>query len=157
MLKIKDFEDSVRKNDFESALIVDNNGNELVKKKGTSTGVDFSKEERDLMKKSKNVILTHNHPRDLPLSKSDYVFAAQNNLAEVRAVGPRTTYVLKRPKSGWPNAGLIGSEYDTAMYGVYNKTKDSSVFPDSKMLSTSINEELNKKFNFKYEVYEARN
>jgi len=99
--QIQDFEDIARPLRRERALVTDMNGNILLIKNGTASRVSF--DTNDLSKiRGKDAILTHNHPNDSGFSRQDYQFAANQDMAEFRAVGATKTFTIKRPKDGWP-------------------------------------------------------
>lgn len=104
-------EDEIRMNKgFETAVVMDKDGNIVVDKRGSKYQVAFQKNELALMK---DAVLTHNHPRGWgfknneighignSFSYSDIALAMTADLAEIRAVTPLYTFSLKRPESGW--------------------------------------------------------
>ena len=62
-----------------------------------------------------NVVLTHNHPvwsdhggyGGTTFSAQDIVNAADTNAAEIRAVTPFGTWILRRPEGGWPTGSFV--------------------------------------------------
>jgi hypothetical protein len=89
----------------EVGVLVDDTGNEILRKSGTKDAVGFTKEE---LKKFQGNTLTHNHPfgtqgdvtlTDLPLAGQDGFMMAKHGLREIRAVTPEHVYSLK-PKPG---------------------------------------------------------
>jgi hypothetical protein len=121
--KIVKTENAIRMNKtFETAVVFDQEGNVLINKDGSASYVSFTKEE---LPKMKDAVLTHNHPcgwkfseksvRHIgsSFSKEDISLAINNDLAEVRAVTPLYTYVMKRPPDGWGMlAGTFTEEYN---------------------------------------------
>lgn len=104
-------EEKIRRNkSFETAVIFDKNGKEIFRKKGKKTSVGWSLEE---LSNFKDTIFTHNHPRgwsyneaDLrrignSFSLGDVRVAIKANVAEMRAVTPHYTFIMRRPKGGW--------------------------------------------------------
>jgi hypothetical protein len=104
-------EEKIRKNkSFETAVLFDENGIELIRKKGGKRSVRFSTDE---LNQFADKILTHNHPGGWQYDKgsimhvgnsfspADVFLAVNHNLAEVRAVTPMYTFILRRPKAGW--------------------------------------------------------
>lgn len=95
---------------FETSVAFDKNGNIILNKRGESRSVSFTKEECEKMK---DAISTHNHPSGWQYSEKsimrignsfsgeDILMAVGNDLAEIRAVTPHYTFVLKRPQNGW--------------------------------------------------------
>lgn len=109
--KISKAENEIRMNaKFETAILYDTNGSILIDKRGKATSVSFDQDECKLMKDG---ILTHNHPRGWGFDKNtlghignsfspaDLCLAVNRDLAEIRAVTPTYTFVMKRPINGW--------------------------------------------------------
>lgn len=109
--QITKVEDNIRMNkDFETAYAVDKNGKVLLDKRGQATSVSITREEKALLKDS---IFTHNHPRGWKkpansmgrignsFSTADILVAIENDIAEIRAVTPNFTFIMRRPKNGW--------------------------------------------------------
>ncbi|MGL4519319.1 MAG: hypothetical protein ACRCUJ_06505 [Phocaeicola sp.] len=112
--KLVSTENEIRKNaKFETAVAFDAEGNVVIDKRGAATSVGFTREECALMK---DCVLTHNHPLGWmakegtlgrignSFSKEDVFLAISKNVAEIRAVTPTYTFVMKRPENGWPIA-----------------------------------------------------
>lgn len=108
---VADIEKDIRMNrEYETGIIVDREGNILVDKRGESINVKFSDEECAQMK---DAILTHNHPSGwkapensirrigCSFSIEDLSLAVGHDVAEIRAVTPNYTFVMRRPESGW--------------------------------------------------------
>ena len=108
---VADIEKDIRMNrDYETGVIVDREGNVIVDKRGKSFSVGFSDEECTQMK---DAIFTHNHPRGWKtpennirrigssFSMEDLSLAIGNDVAEIRAVTPNYTFVMRRPEKGW--------------------------------------------------------
>jgi hypothetical protein len=55
-------------------------------------------------------ILTISHPQDTSFSLSELLFAAENRLAEIRAVGKSVIYSMK-PERVWPGPGQLKERY----------------------------------------------
>lgn len=107
--RLKSVEMGIRMNKYESAILIDKNGDIVFDKKGGKRQVRFTQKEVDGMKDN---VLTHNHPSSLgsrgvmslgsSFSKEDIDLAVSSNLKEIRAVTPHGyTYSLKRPSKGW--------------------------------------------------------
>lgn len=100
-----------RNKSFETAVAFDKDGNEVFRKKGGKTSVAFTLEE---VSKFKDTVLTHNHPIGWEnpensigrvgssFSPADIKIAIAADMAEIRACGPVFTFIMKRPKGGWP-------------------------------------------------------
>lgn len=104
-------EDEIRMNKaFETSVVFDKDGNILLDKRGKSRSVAFAEDE---YMKMKDAIMTHNHPSGWSypersimrignsFSVQDVCLAVGNDVAEMRAVTPNYTFVLKRPQNGW--------------------------------------------------------
>lgn len=95
---------------YETAVSFNKNGEVILNKDGQSRHVAFTAEE---CRKLKNTIMTHNHPSGWSypensvrrignsFSEDDISMAVRYDLAEMRAVTPNYTFVLKRPEKGW--------------------------------------------------------
>lgn len=108
---IADIENNIRMNkSFETAVAFSKEGEIILDKRGEATSVSFTNEESSSLK---DAILTHNHPRGWShpdgsigrignsFSKEDLMTAVSCDLAEIRAVSPNYTFVMKRPDKGW--------------------------------------------------------
>lgn len=108
---VTETENQIRMNKkFETGVVFDKQGNVLIDKRGAAYGVSFIDEECLLMK---DAIMTHNHPRGWghpensmrrignSFSKEDIQLAIKWDLAEMRAVTPNYTFIMKRPENGW--------------------------------------------------------
>lgn len=92
-------ENKIRKQNFESAAVVDDDGNELFFKDGQRSQVSFSPMECRMMQ---NNTLTHNHPRCSMFSPEDLNCMVANGMYEIRATNrDGTTYSMKRAAGGY--------------------------------------------------------
>lgn len=103
-------ENIIRKNNFETGILVDQNGKVILTKGGAKYEVKFEPQEIPMMK---DCVLTHNHPRGWEykentlgrignsFSTADILLAVHANLAEIRAVTPTHTFIMQRPDKGW--------------------------------------------------------
>jgi hypothetical protein len=104
-------ENEIRMNKtFETAVAFDKNGNVVIDKRGEARKVEFTDEECRVVK---DCVFTHNHPSGWnakegtigrignSFSIQDISFAIGNDVAEIRAVTPTYTFVMKRPTNGW--------------------------------------------------------
>lgn len=96
--KIEDFERSVQNKPVEHCLIVDEDGNEIVKKSGKKNEINFTYHEVAKMDNAKGVILTHSHPVRSSFSKADIFLAIRHGFKEIRAVEKEYTYIAKFSK-----------------------------------------------------------
>lgn len=116
-------EASIRHNKYETGVVIDSNGNEILRKGGGKRYVSFTKDETAKMK---DAIITHNHPSAVgksgisaignSFSVEDILLATSNNAKEMRAVTPTYTFSIQRPKNGWGGATStqIKSVYERA-------------------------------------------
>lgn len=96
MKTIHGIEDNIRNQFYESAAVVDKDGNVVFQKSGAANAVGFTKMECFMMR---NNTLTHNHPGSSMFSTEDIVCFTQNNMEEIRATTREgTTYSIKRGK-----------------------------------------------------------
>lgn len=119
-------ENSIRNEQKEWMTLIDTKGK--VHKKHTDRNTDsvyispktFNKINRIT---NNQTILTHNHPYETlgnlavpsSFSPNDLYTAIVLNLAGVRAVDPVYTYIIKRPKKGWPKIGSAKKFTDELM------------------------------------------
>lgn len=88
----------------ERAIVVDQAGNVLLRKVGSSTRVPFTPQELGLMK---GAIVSHTHTAGIgSFSVADAALAAAHELAELRAVDAVFTYSLRPPATGWSRQWL---------------------------------------------------
>jgi hypothetical protein len=76
-------EADIKSQSFETAILVDDNGNIIFRKDGNENSVSFTREEAMLMQ---NRVLTHNHPLGRSFSLQDALMATTWQLSEIRAV-----------------------------------------------------------------------
>jgi hypothetical protein len=101
----------------ERAYLFDKKGKEVLVKDGSRNQVSFTASERAMMKDN---ILTHNHPTTGgSFSWDDIWFAAQEDMAEIRAVGQKYVHRMIRPEAGWPEVRVIRDAYQVADNEVY--------------------------------------
>ncbi|MCL2074155.1 MAG: hypothetical protein FWH18_09550 [Marinilabiliaceae bacterium] len=116
------FEESIRKNSFETIAVFDKEGNILLQNSGNEKGAAVP-----ITVNIENGIFTHNHPT-LPedgrygrigtsFSDIDIYHAIKFNQAEVRVVTETSTFSMKRPNSGW---NVSANEFQSA-YNSENK------------------------------------
>ncbi len=55
------------------------------------------------------MVVTHNHPSSQPLSDPDVLTSMRYDLAQVRAVGNKGVFSLKRPQNGWNYVAPFGN------------------------------------------------
>lgn len=126
--KARAYEDKIRPQRFESALVLDGNGRVIIDKDGGYSSVDFSRGEVAKIRMSRNVVMTHNHPLGWEVDASDprragnsfsgadVQFAANAGVYEMRAVTPTGRYYVRRPPGGWDQ-----STWDNEIAPRYNR------------------------------------
>lgn len=131
-------EEEIRMNKkYETAVSFNKDGEIVLNKDGQSRHVMFTEEE---CRKLKNTVMTHNHPSGWSygensiyrignsFSKDDLSLAVRYDLAEIRAVTPNYTFVLKRPKEGW---GIASDHFSDVYKEVYKSIrKETDVYVD---------------------------
>ena len=170
---VADVEKDIRMNkSFETGVLFDTDGNILIDKRGKSYSVSFSADE---VKKMKNNILTHNHPRgwqakpDLlthigsSFSDADLDTAVSADLLEIRAVGPLYTYSMKRPAKGWGVTGqtvkrAYNAEERRVQTEMWQAIRAGQITPiqASAMHFHLVNKRLAKKFGWEYSKAKTR-
>lgn len=90
--KLYQHERIISGNKYETAILYDKDGSIVFKKKGDSSRVSFSAQER---KKMKGCVLTHNHPNGSVFSPEDINMLRCGDLAEIRACNVNGTYILR--------------------------------------------------------------
>ena len=121
-------EGAIRGNDFETAVIVDNKGNVVFKKKGDKTSVTIP-----YGAPLKDNILTHNHPAaykdakgrpmaNTSFSDKDIITVIGGNAKGMRIISQGgTRFSMTRPASGWGvSPSKIGAKVAGAKKSVYN-------------------------------------
>lgn len=112
-MTILEYEDQIRRQRYETALVWDVAGLLVLRKDGNVRSIEFSDNEVALMNKG---VLTHNHPSGLrypeddprvfghSFSDDDICTACLAELAEIRAVTPKLRFSMKPPPQGWNSA-----------------------------------------------------
>jgi HK97 family phage portal protein len=132
---VTDFEAKYRNLEtHEMGMVTDYDGNVINEVKGETLSVAVYKgispdELRELVKLG-NMVTTHNHPGGGSFSIADIISTHQVNGAELRAVGPRYTYVIQRPDGGYKTRNEFfdilkdsGQETDDGLIGLLPKQK----------------------------------
>ena len=105
MQSIHSVEDRIRNQNYESAAIIDKDGNELLFKDGSQSMVGFSPAECAMMKGN---TLTHNHPRSSMFSDEDIKCFETNDMLEMRATNREgITYSIKQGAGYTPADGKV--------------------------------------------------
>lgn len=96
---INKIEMRIKNQNFESAAIVDDDGNELFFKDGQASEVRFTRAECNQMP---NTTMIHNHPRCSMFSYEDLTCMVNNQIYETRVVNrDGTVYSMKRAAGGY--------------------------------------------------------
>lgn len=142
---IRSVENNIRKNkSFETAVVFDDNGDEVFRKKGKKYSVGFSEDE---MRIFKDRTFTHNHPRGFEFPENsirrignsfsfeDINVAIKANIKEIRAVTPLYTFAMKRPPGGWPDIKDFKTAYQRVNNQVISEYTSVISSKDSKQLA----------------------
>lgn len=110
--KINKVENEIRNNKFETMVVYNDKGNEVLKIEGGKKNVRV--DDNDLKKITANCIITHNHPSALNASFSitDIKTASKYNLKEMRAVSKDFTFIMEPGSKGWPSQMKITRTYN---------------------------------------------
>lgn len=125
---------------YETAFVLDANGNVIIKKSGSKDTVSFTDDE---VSKMFDMILTHNHPGgwDYPksdarrngnsLSPADIMLAANAGLKEIRAISPGYLHSMKSAEGKWPPLSVVEEALNhldaEVKLEVYEKIKDGKM------------------------------
>jgi len=90
-------------NRYESSEQVSQSGVRISQKSGGKSNIKFTRQEVIAMKDNTFI---HNHPQSSSLSLADVMISRHGNVAEMRALAPKSAfgskvYSLKRPAAGW--------------------------------------------------------
>ena len=111
-------EDKIRNQKFESAALIDKDGNQIFFKDGAKSQVQFTNEE---VAKMKGATLTHNHPQGSMFSKEDIGIMVGADLQEIRATtSSGKTFSLSRGEGYTDDSGV-------AFYNEYAKQFNKAV------------------------------
>ena len=148
-------ESSIRGNDFETLIALDEQGNVIFNKKGKAHSVEYGAEGP----KTTNAIVTHNHPGGASFSHQDVQGMVYWNQKEMRATGKEYTFSLKRPKNGWGVSWKKAGEYFHEAFLLanhdYKKMKTNNAASDRKLwidLTHKYNRMAAKELGWNYSV-----
>ena len=104
------------KKPVEHGIAFGSKGQELFREKGEENSIVIGRQLIDKLKKDGNAVYSHNHPRGTgSFSSQDLTMASVTNLKEMRAVTDtpfgKFTFIVTRPKEGWPKMDRINSTY----------------------------------------------
>lgn len=124
-------ESEIRNNpDFETGIVFNRYGEEVRRLAGESRSISMPNSENQELK---DLIFTHNHPTGAKypigsmrrignsFSVEDITQASAQNMLEIRAVTPEFTFIMKRPKGGWPTTQTIKQSYSKFNTKVLNE------------------------------------
>lgn len=130
-------EEAIRRQRVEYGMVMDENGNVIWKGTDNRQGSVLIKAD------GANRIVTHNHPPQISsknmadradgggsLSKGDLMYAANNNVKEMRAVIGKYSFSIRRPKEGWRKGGWVGDKFysnNARAYKVAKQTVDKRI------------------------------
>lgn len=141
--KIKEYENSIYKNEFESAFVIQQNG-DVIKFIGDDTSIKLY--EVDL----ENAIITHNHPADDGIYRSfghdDFNVLKNNNISRMRAITPNYEYEVKKLK-----------ELDISYNEVYKEAMQHLFIDENLEIQHEVMEILKKKGYVEYERRTRKN
>ena len=148
MKAVHDVEDRIRHQAYETAAVIDQDGNIVLEKDGQQSQVGFTMMERFTMS---NKTLTHNHPASSMFSTEDTICFVSNNMREFRATTREgITYSLKRGEGYGMEKGM---EFVKAYDGQYNKARgiaqndlDSRGFADKIWRGEITHDQANREF-----------
>lgn len=133
---IKKIEHGIRDTDIEYMILMDRKTGKVhidhTDKKSDSVYVSPKKFDKVNKTTGYNTIMTHNHPMvalgEIPVPESfspDDIFTAISlNLAGVRAVDMFYTYIIKRPKNGWPKITSNGNKFTADLMKILKRVQN---------------------------------
>lgn len=141
-------EDKIRHQNYETAVVIDKDGNEVINKDGGQNNVGFTPMECFMLR---NNTLTHNHPRSSMFSTEDTLCFVKNEMEEVRATTREgVTYSIKRGEGYNRNKGMeFVVEYDGNYKKAINFAQhdlDSRGFREQIMNGNITQEQANREF-----------
>lgn len=143
---VRNIEDKRRKQNYESAAIVDGKGKVILDKDGAKSSVSFSNLEVRMMRGN---TLTHNHPSGSNFSVEDVNMLVKSGLNEIRATRPQGgVYSLKQVSTN-ANAHQFVQEYHSNYKKNQNATQnklDSMDYGEKIMKGKMTAEQANRDF-----------
>lgn len=148
MKAIHSVEDKIRGQSYESAAVIDKDGNTLFFKDGAESEVRFNKMECLMMR---NNTLTHNHPHSTMFSTEDVVCMVRNDMLEMRATTSEgTTYSIKRGEGYTTEKGVeFVNNYNSARLGAHitaQRDLDNRGFREKISSGEITHDQANKEF-----------
>lgn len=124
-------ESEIRSQSYESAYMVDAEGNVVIEKDGEAHEVGFTAKE---VKAMKDATLTHNHPNGWSFTETDVRLAVKAKMAEIRAVTADKVFILRRPEGGWPKLpkfeSLLSEATGEVMDRLWQKIREKEISAD---------------------------
>ncbi len=113
---LRKVEDDIAGLKFERIHVLNRGGETIFTKDGTINQIGFTRLDLDTIRAGgSEIVSTHNHPTlGASFSLEDVTLATITDMSEVRVVGRRYLYSMRRPEAGWPPQQLIASEYQIA-------------------------------------------
>lgn len=148
MKSIHSIEDKIRNQNYETAAIVDKDGQVLLNKDGAQSQVGFTPMECSMMKGN---TLTHNHPRSSMFSDEDINCFQHNDMLEIRATTREgVTYSIKQGAGYTPADGKVFLLEYQINSGLARRTAQSELdargFAEKIMRGEMSHAEANKEF-----------
>lgn len=112
-------ESGIRKNDYETLLVIDEHGMVVHAEKGSQHQVRASDKALRLLAKD-GYAMSHNHPSCSSFSAADLRMASTLNLRYIRAVSKYRTFEL-RPNGDWPSAELMAKVHSRNLRSAHKK------------------------------------
>ena len=88
----------------EKLVVLDRDGKVLFETRGSRHAVAVNM--NDIHKLQWGAVMTHNHPSNSPFSPADVNSSMKMNHGELRSTGKEWTYIMRPPKTGWPQADV---------------------------------------------------
>lgn len=142
-------------NRYETAVVYDDTGKIIFKKKGSFDNVSFTKAQ---LSKLKGKIITHNHPSCSGLSADDIMFMQNHNLAEMRSCNMFGTHIMRPTKKSLPvSYDVLDKRLDEIYNELANKYRDiaaqngKSIVYYLQDIEVETMKTISKEYNFYYE------
>ena len=132
---VKEHEKTIKDNNFETAIVLDDKGDVVFSKKGKKSSVSFNAKE---LEKFRGNRLTHNHPRNTSFSIDDIDVSAEFGVTEIRACGRKYIYSMKPGETGWNKKYF--DEKIKPLYNKYDKEVYAELAPQVKSGKLSYEE-----------------
>ena len=152
---VEKYEKGIRGNNFETLYAFDSNGNIVFQNTGDAHSVSYNGQGY----KTKDAIVTHNHPSGSSFSWQDVGGMVYHNQKEMRATGKEFTFSIKRPEKGWgvsPNkAAARFKKALSSARAAYRKQKTGNATSDRSLwisLTHKYNSNAAKSFGWDYSV-----